>query len=88
MKSEIINSIVYVMRSKVLSEKYKTELKKTIWGFLWNNKPDKVKRNACTRMTHYGGLGMPDIEKVIQTSRFKMLGRIMSGDKEKWMLLP
>ncbi len=39
-------------------------------------------------MTHYGGLGMPDIVKVIQTSRIKMLGRIMSGDKEKWKLLP
>ncbi len=53
-----------------------------------NNKSDKVKRNAYTRMTHYGGLGMLDIEKVIQTSRIKMLGRIMSGDKEKWKLLP
>ncbi len=39
-------------------------------------------------MTHYGGLGMPDIEKVIQKSRIKMLGGIMSGDKEKWKLLP
>ncbi len=39
-------------------------------------------------MTHYGGFGMPYIEKVIQTSRIKMLGRIMSGDKEKWKLLP
>ncbi len=30
-KSEIINSIMYAMRSKVLLEKYKTELKKIIW---------------------------------------------------------
>ncbi len=58
---------MYAMRAKVLPEKYKTELKKIIWSFLWNNKPDKVKRNACTRMTHYGGLGMHDIEKAIQT---------------------
>ncbi len=73
---------------QILLEKYKSELKKIICGFLWNNKPDKVKRNACTRMTHYGGLGMPDIGKVIQTSRIKMLGRIVSGDKEKWKRLP
>ncbi len=39
-------------------------------------------------MTHYVGLGMSDIEKVIQTSRIKMLGRIMSGDTEKRKLLP
>ncbi len=87
-KSEIINSIMYAMKYKDLPEKYKTELKKIIWGFLWNNKPDKVKRNACTRMTHYGGLGMLDIEKVIQISRIQMLERIMNGDKEKWKLLP
>ncbi len=31
---------------------------------------------------------MLDIEKVIQTCRINMLGRIMSGDKEKWKLLP
>ncbi len=86
-KSEIINSIMYAMRSKVLPEKYKTELKKIKWGFLWNNTPDKVKRNSCTRMTIYERLGMPHIEKVIQTSRIKMLGRIMTGDKEKWKLL-
>ncbi len=73
-KSEIINSIMYAIRSKILPEKYKTELKKMIWGFLWNNKADKVKRNACTRMTHYGGLVMPDIEKVIQTRESKCLG--------------
>ncbi len=39
-------------------------------------------------MTHYGRIGMPNIEKSIQTSRIKMLGRIMSVDKEKWKLLP
>ncbi len=62
-------------RGSFLLEIYITELRKIIWGFLWNNKLDNVKINACTRMTHYGWLGMPDIEKV----ESKCLGEFWVG---------
>ncbi len=62
MKCEIISVVMYTMRLKALSEKYKTELKKIIWGSFghmsktYKYKLAKAKWNVCTRMNLGRGL--------------------------------
>ena len=59
-----------------------------MWSFLWNNKPERVKRVVCIRNKDEGGLGMPDIQSIVDTGRIKLLCRIVGGKPEKWKLLP
>ena len=39
------------------------KLKDMIFKFLWNNKPDRMKREQVMLPVHKGGLNLPDLEK-------------------------
>ncbi len=58
----IISQFVYMM--SVLpgpSEDIITQVNTIIFDFVWNNKPDKIKRNVMKLPKHLGGLSVPDI---------------------------
>ena len=87
-KSEILSTILYAIRLKTIPVKCKKKVDKIIWNFLWSGSVERVSRETCKRGLQQGGLGMPDIDKMVQVCRIKMLDRILSGEKQKWKELP
>ncbi len=64
------------------------EVNTVMWSFIWNGKPERVKRAVCMRNFAEGGIGVPNIHALIDVCRVKMLGNILSEGRETWKLLP
>jgi hypothetical protein len=47
-KALIIPIFTFIVSSCVIPEKYKKEIESKCFKFIWNGKPDKVKRNTLT----------------------------------------
>ena len=45
-KALIIPILTFIVSSCVIPEKYKKEIESKCFKFIWNGKPDKVKRNT------------------------------------------
>ena len=52
----------FIVNSCVIPEKYKKEIESKCYKFIWNGKPDKVKRNTLIGDFEKVGLKMIDIE--------------------------
>ena len=51
-------------------------IEKQMYSFLWNGKPDKVKRSSLIQTYDKGGLKMIDIDKFIQAQKITWIKRI------------
>ena len=51
---------------------------KLLFKFLWDNKPDKIKRKEITLPSNQGGLNMIDIEFVIASLKITWLRRLLT----------
>ncbi len=58
------------------------------YKFIWENGPERVKRDVCIRSVGAGGLGMIDLKTVIRACRLKLLTKIIGDKNEQWMILP
>ena len=66
-KSLIIPIFTYVASACVVPEKYRKEIDSKCFKFIWNNKPDKVKRNTVVGNLGNGGLKMIDIQSYFKS---------------------
>ena len=64
-KALIIPIFTFIVSSCVIPEKYKKEIESKCFKFIWNGKPDKVKRNTLIGDFEKGGLNMIDIEIIL-----------------------
>ena len=62
-KSLVLSKIVHILTALPSpSKKLINELNKIFYIFLWNDKPDKIKRSVMKLKFKEGGLGMVDVE--------------------------
>ena len=54
------------------------QIEKRMYAFIWENKPEKVKRTTLTQEYEMGGIKMVDIEKFIQTLKISWIKRILN----------
>ena len=80
LKSLVIGVIMYPAKLKCMPKPVTKKLEKLMWSFLWSNNPERVKRVVCIRNKDEGGLGMPDIQSIVDTGRIKLLCRIVKCD--------
>jgi hypothetical protein len=66
-KSLIVPIFTYVASACVVPEKYRKEIDSKCFKFIWNNKPDKVKRNTVVGKLGNGGLKMIDIQSYFKS---------------------
>ena len=64
-KALITPIFTFIVSSCVIPEKYKKEIESKCFKFIWNGKPDKVKRNTLIGDFEKGGLNMIDIEIIL-----------------------
>lgn len=60
------------------------ELEKTIFKFIWNNKPDKIKRTVLKYPKHQGGLSVPDIAVKNRALKIALIQRILIDNGTSW----
>ena len=87
-KSLGVSTLLFAFKVLNVPENVLKAVNKIIWDFIWDGKPDKVKREVCTRQTIFGGLGVPNVKNILCAQRLLFLGNVFSGGNEHWKLLP
>jgi hypothetical protein len=60
-ESEFLQKLVKDKKICVVPDKYRNEIESKCFKFIWDGKPDKVKRNTMIGNFEMGGLNMIDI---------------------------
>ena len=63
------------------------KLDRLIFSFLWDGKTPKVKRETMINNINEGGLGMPDVYSVNNTSKISWIKRLTNERDCKWKVL-
>ena len=66
---------------------YIKQLNSRLFAFLWNNKPDKIKRNYVTQDYTNGGLKMVNIECFIESLKLTWMNRLFKSESQPWLQL-
>ena len=87
-KSFALPKLIYPL-SVLLSpnENVVKEIKKCMFDFIWENKPDKISRDTITNDYSKGGLKMIDIDKFIISLKASWVKRLFYSDTENDSLL-
>ena len=52
--------------------------------FLWDNKTNRIERNVCCLEKEEGGLGMVNLEMIINTKQINTIYKIIHSSEETW----
>ena len=66
-------------------------IKKSIFSFIWNKKPDKIKRNIMCQDYINGGLRAPDPDILFKSLPLAWISRLLIPDEtttEPWKSIP
>ena len=63
------------------------QLNSSLFAFLWDNKPDKIKREYITQDYINGGLRMVNIESFIQSLKLTWMNRLFKSESQPWSQL-
>ena len=87
-KALVIPIFTFVASACVVPDKYRKEIESKCFKFIWDGKPDKVKRNTMIGNFEMGGLNMIDIESYFASRRASWVSRFVSGEMDNWQLIP
>ena len=76
MKSLGISQLVYSISNVEVPEYIASTLKSKLFGFLWKNKKDKIKRVGLYQNYERGGLRMTDVDSMIKALRLAWIPRL------------
>ena len=80
----IISKIVHILISlPTPSKKTMKKVNKMLYDFLWDGKPDKIKRDIAKHKLEKGGLNMIDIDFFDKALKLTWIRRVICG-KQKW----
>jgi hypothetical protein len=68
------------------SDEYLKEVNECIFKFIWNGKPDKIKRSQIIQDYCFGGVRVPHVSSHLNALKINWLRRVELGD-EKWVQL-
>ena len=86
LKSLILSKFIHVFLILPIPEKFVSKLNTEFFKFLWNNKPDKIKRvTVCSDLT-VGGLKMVNLKCFIKSLEMSWVRRIF-GEDCQWLTL-
>ena len=82
-KTLIIPQFTYIASVTHFNQEYIKMLEKEIYKFIWNNKPDKVKRTTMIASYEKGGLNMIDINSYFKMLKIKWVLKLVQSTDEK-----
>jgi hypothetical protein len=72
----------------VVQEKHRKEIDSKCFKFIWNNKPDKVKRTTVVGKLGNGGLKIIDIQNYFMSLKASWVSRLVSNQLVNWKVIP
>ena len=87
LKSLIVSQFSFLFSTIYTPVEILHKIDKIIFSFLWNNKPAKVKRSTIVSSIRNGGLKMPDIYSINETSKILWIKKISNNVNCKWASL-
>ncbi|MEM6816943.1 MAG: reverse transcriptase domain-containing protein, partial [Bacteroidota bacterium] len=85
-KTLILSQIVHILISLPNpSPQLIKQLETLFYNFLWNGKPDKIKRSLGSKKLENGGLGMVDLWHFTTALKITWIRRIMQGPDAPWV---
>ena len=87
-KTFLISQLNHIFLSLPLPIKsFLQKMKDLLYKFLWDNKPDKIKRAVVTQDYKQGGLKMLNIEKFILGLKITWIRRLVRNPSSQWVTL-
>ena len=88
-KSLAFSKVIYQCSNLAVPDNIVKELTLIAFGFIWQHKPDKVKRNTVIAGYEEGGLKMLDVESVIQAQKVMWVKRLLANNNQgSWKFYP
>ena len=87
-KTLIIPIFTFLGSACSVPDIYLKEIESKCFRFLWDDKPDKVKRNLIICPKEEGGLGMIDIKSYFHSLKASWVKRLLTGPLSSWKLIP
>ncbi len=87
-KSLGLSQIVYAVSNVNVPNETIYTIKNKIFGFLWNNKKDKIKRESIYQDYDKGGIRMTDVGIMIKALRLAWIPRLLNPDSLTWKSIP
>ena len=88
MKSLGISQLIYSISNVEVPDYIVSTLKPKLFGFLWKNKKDNIKRVGLYQNYERGGLRMTDVDSVIKALRQAWIPRLLRGGHQNWKSVP
>jgi hypothetical protein len=67
-----------------IPEIYVNEISTLVWGFIWGGGNNQTNKKVCYLGVENGGMGMINIQEVIDSKRIKLLYQILHVPLESW----
>ena len=87
-KSLVIHIITCFATIQEISKSQIKQLNTLIYSFLWDHKPDKVKRSIIIKKVEPGGVNIRDIEAHIDVLNINWVKRLCNGVDGNWKVIP
>jgi hypothetical protein len=88
-KSLAFSKVIYQCSNLVVPDEVIKELGQIAFNFIWNGKPDKVKRNTIISDYSDGGLKMLDVASFICAQKVMWVKRLLATNNEgSWKIYP
>ena len=71
-----------------MPEDFVKQLIQIAYNFIWQGKPEKVKRKTVIADYEHGGLKMLDIESFLEAQKVIWVKRLQKADEGSWMAYP
>ena len=86
-KTNILSKFIHLFSSLPTPKCYLDEINNIIYKFLWDNKPDKIKRDLICSDYLKGGLKMVNIYNFVKGIKVAWVRNLSKGDNQQWFKL-
>ena len=87
LKSLILSKFIHIFLVLPVPENFIRKLNTLFFQFLWNNKPDKIKRATICGNYSKGGLKMVNVYQFIKSFKITWIRRIFFQTDCQWLIL-
>jgi hypothetical protein len=88
LKSLAFSKIIYQCAVLTLPPNFIELINEIAYNFLWNNKPEKIKRKTIIADHESGGLKMIDINSFLKAQKATWVKILLTPDNSSWKALP
>jgi hypothetical protein len=88
LKSLAFSKVIYQCGVMTTPTDFIETITEMAYNFIWNNKPDKIKRQTLIAEYEKGGLKMLDICSFLKAQKAMWVKRYMTPDKARWKAAP